>query len=230
MMSIDEIQYASSVESKIMSPSKIVISLGFLLFFAHANSFPKPFHEQASTEITVSDLHWQIPDQLPQDIRKSKDYLTWLKDVGNEQPAWFANIDVDSNEKTHEILIASSLSGAGGRNFLLVTQAKTGKWQQLATIFGAPIFMKSKPIGYADLQTYHRNGLEMWLQLFKYSNGRYKFHSITLMPRAIVTECFYQRWLQLNLLASSQSDETLQKHWKMRMQSSCPELNEMMLN
>ena len=196
----------------------------FWSFFLSAATTPQPFLEPASTEITVSDLHWQIPDQLPQDIRKSNDNLKWLKGVGNQQPAWFANIDVDGNENTHEILIASSLSGAGGRNFLLIAQNKTGEWRQLATIFGAPIFMKSKSSGYADLQTYHRNGLEMWLQLFKYSNGRYKFYSATLMPRAIVNECFYQRWLQLNLIDASKTEAKIQSGWQTMKQSICPEL------
>lgn len=196
----------------------------FLLFSAYANSLPKSFHEPSTTEITVSDLNWQVPDQLPQDIRKSKAYKNWIKSVNDEPLAWFASIDVDGNPKTRELLIASSLSGSGGRNFLLIAQTKKKEWNQLATIFGAPIFIKSKPNGYADLQTYHRNGLEMWLQLFKYSNGKYKMQTATLIPRVIVTECFYQRWLQLNLLESSQPDETMQKYWKSKMQSTCPEL------
>jgi len=207
-----------------MSKCAKIIGVFFLLLSsAYAGTLPRPFHEPASTEITVSDLNWQVPDQLPQGIRKSRAYRTWLHSVYDEPPAWFAKIDVDGNEKTQEILIASSLSGSGGRNFLLIAQTKKKEWSELATIFGAPIFMKSKPNGYADLQTYHRNGLEMWLQLFKYSNGKYKFQTETLMPRAIVTECFYQRWLQLNLLEFSLSNEILHKNLRSEMQSTCPE-------
>lgn len=208
-----------------MSKCAKIIGVFFLLFFsAYAGTLPRSFHEPASTELTVSDLNWQVPDQLPQGIRKSRAYQTWLKNVGNEQPAWFATIDIDGNEKTKEILIASSLSGSGGRNFLLILHTKKKGWNELATIFGAPIFMKSKPSGFADLQTYHRNGLEMWLQLFKYSNGKYKFLTETLIPRAIVTECFYQRWLQLNLLEPSLSNEIVHKNLRSEMQSICPEL------
>ncbi len=195
---------------------KIIIALCLALFSVYANSLSKTFHEPSSTEITVSDLNWQMPDQLPQDIRKSMVYRNWLHSVNDEPPAWFTNIDVDGNLKTRELLIASSLSGAGGRNFLLIAKAKSGQWSELASIFGAPILMKTKPTGYAELQTYHRNGLELWMRTFKISNGKYIIQTEALIPRAIVTESFYQRWLQLNLIESSQNDEAMQKNWKIK--------------
>lgn len=154
----------------------------------------------SSIEVTVSNLNWTNLSNFPKEIEQSKDYKKWLKDMGNSPPLSFAEINVDENEKTREILIASSYSGSGGRNFLLLTQTKNGKWHELATIFGAPIFLKLNSTGYAELQTYHRDAGDMWLHSFKYKNGKYKRHAISLMPRAIVTECFYQRWLQLNLL------------------------------
>lgn len=164
-----------------------------------AFALPQAFHSPSSVEVTVSDLNWTNATNFPIEIEQSKDYKTWLKHMGNSPPSWFAEINVDKNDKTREILIASSYSGSGGRNFLLMTQ-KNGKWHELATIFGAPVFVKLNSTGYAELQTYHRDAGDMWLQSFKYQNGKYKRHAISLMPRAIVTECFYQRWLQLNLL------------------------------
>lgn len=119
---------------------------------------------------------------------------------------WFSEINVDDNNKTQEILIASSFSGSDGRNFLLMTETKKGKWRALSQIFGAPIFIASQSSAYADLQTYHRSGGDMWLQVFKFKNGKYQLHTSTLMPRSLVTECFYQRWLQLNLLRVRQSN------------------------
>jgi hypothetical protein len=145
-------------------------------------------------------LNWKTSDELPLNIKKSKIYEKWIRNTWNQPPEWFAKIDIDDSDKTQEILIASSLSGSGGRNFLLITQTKNNEWNELAFIFGAPIFMKSNPSGYADLQTYHRDGAEMWLRSFKYINGKYKVQTQTLLPRSIVTECFYQNWLKLNLL------------------------------
>ncbi|OYU11148.1 MAG: hypothetical protein CFE38_14325 [Comamonadaceae bacterium PBBC1] len=118
----------------------------------------------------------------------------------------FSEINVDDNSKTQEILIASSVSGSGGRNFLLMTETKKGKWRALSQIFGAPIFIASQSSAYADLQTYHRSGGDMWLQVFKFRNQKYELHTSTLMPRSLVTECFYQRWLQLNLLRARLSN------------------------
>lgn len=46
----------------------------------------------------------------------------------------------------------------------------------------------------------------MWLQVFKFKNQKYERHTSTLMPRSLVTECFYQRWLQLNLLRAQASN------------------------
>lgn len=172
----------------------------YILAFAQ----PQAFHSLSLSEVTVSDLKWSNPINLQKEIEQSKDYKIWLKDMGYLPPLWFSEINVDDNEKTREILIASSYSGSGGRNFLLINQSKSGKWHELATIFGAPIFVKLNSTGYAELQTYHRDAGGMWLQSFKYQNGKYTRYALSLMPRAIVTECFYQRWLQLNLLKANQ--------------------------
>jgi hypothetical protein len=180
-----------------------------LLFFtagqAYAVLLPEPFHSPSSGEMTVSDLKWTDPAQLPEGIKKSSDYQKWSKDL-SAPILWFAEINVDDNSKTQEILIASSASGSGGRNFLLMTEAKKGKWRALSQIFGAPIFITSQSSAYADLQTYHRSGGDMWLQVFKFKNQKYEFHTSTLIPRSLVTECFYQRWLQLNLLRARLSN------------------------
>jgi len=182
------------------------IFFGFVSISALSQKLPEPFVNPSAGEITVSDLTWKSHQDLPEEIKKSRAYRAWLKDVWEEPPAWFANIDIDDNEKTREVLIASSLVGSGGRNFLLITKTKNSEWSQLATIFGAPIFMKSNSVGYADLQTYHRDGSDMWLYLFKYSNGKYKLYAKSLMPRAIATECFYQRWQRLNLALPRKTD------------------------
>jgi hypothetical protein len=181
-----------------------------LLFLAAGQAFsvllPEAFHNPSSGEITVSDLKWADPAQLPDGIKKSSDYQKWMKEL-NAPILWFSEINVDDNKRTQEILIASSFSGSGGRNFLLMTETKKGKWRALSQIFGAPIFIASQSSAYADLQTYHRSGGDMWLQVFKYKNQKYERHTSTLMPRSLVTECFYQRWLQLNLLGARQSDQ-----------------------
>lgn len=180
-----------------------------LLFLTASQAFavllPEPFHSPSTGEITVSDLKWADPAQLPDGIQKSIDYQKWSNDL-DSPILWFSEINVDDNNKTQEILIASSFSGSGGRHFLLMTETKKGKWRALSRIFGAPIFIASQTSAYADLQTYHRSGGDMWLQVFKYKNQKYKLHTSTLMPRSLVTECFYQRWLQLNLLRARESN------------------------
>lgn len=180
-----------------------------LIFLTAGQAFavllPEPFHSPSSGEITVSDLKWTDPARLPEAIKKSSDYQKWSKDL-DAPILWFSEINVDGNNKTQEILIASSFSGSGGRNFLLMTETINGKWRALSQIFGAPIFIASQSSAYADLQTYHRSGGDMWLQVFKFKNSKYQPHTSTLMPRALVTECFYQRWLQLNLLSARLSN------------------------
>lgn len=180
-----------------------------LLFLTAGQAFaallPEPFHSPSSVEITVSDLKWADPAQLPDGIKKSSDYQQWIK-ILDAPILCFSEINVDDNSKTQEILIASSVSGSGGRNFLLMTETKKGKWRALSQIFGAPIFIASQSSAYADLQTYHRSGGDMWLQVFKFRNQKYELHTSTLMPRSLVTECFYQRWLQLNLLRARLSN------------------------
>lgn len=182
--------------------NKFIYAFYFLLSSSLASAFalPQAFHSPSLSEITVSDLNWIDLTNLPKEIPQSKDYRTWLKDMGEAPPLWFSEINVDDDEKTREILIASSYSGSGGRNFLLMIQTKNGQWNELVKIFGAPIFLKLNSTGFAELQTYHRNAGDLWQQSFKYQNGKYKRYAINLMPRAIVTECFYQRWLRLNLL------------------------------
>lgn len=188
----------------------VKFSFASLLFLTAGQAFavllPVPFHSPSSGERTVSDLKWTDPAQLPEAIRKSSDYKKWIKNLG-APILWSSEINVDDNNKTQEILIASSFSGSGGRNFLLMTETKKGKWRALSQIFGAPIFIASQSSAYADLQTYHRSGGDMWLQVFKFKNQKYEFHTSTLVPRSLVTECFYQRWLQLNLLSARQSDQ-----------------------
>jgi len=146
---------------------KINIFAFINIFFNNFNSavaMPQAFHSPSVAELTVSDLNWTQPTNLPKEIEKSKDYKTWFKNMGDSPPLWFSEINVDNNKKTREILIASSYGGSGGRNFLLMAQTENGKWHELATIFGAPIFVKLNSKGYAELQTYHRNAGDMWLQ------------------------------------------------------------------
>lgn len=188
----------------------VKLTCASLLFLSASQAFsvllPEPFQSPSSGEISVSDLKWTDPAKLPEAIRKSSDYQKWIKDL-DAPILWFSEINVDDNNKTQEILIASSVSGSGGRNFLLMTETKKGKWRALSQIFGAPIFIASQSSAYADLQTYHRSGGDMWLHVFKFKNQKYELHTSTLMPRSLVTECFYQRWLQLNLLRARQSDQ-----------------------
>lgn len=182
----------------------------YSLFFTAGQAFavllPEPFHSPSSGEITVSDLNWAEPAQLPNGIKKSSHYQKWKKEL-DAPILWFAEINIDSNNKTQEILIASSVSGSGGRNFLLMAKSQQGKWRVLSHIFGAPIFIASQSSTHDDLQTYHRSGGDMWLQVFKFKNQKYELHASTLMPRSLVIECFYQRWLQLNLLRARKSDQ-----------------------
>jgi len=160
---------------------------------------PPHFEEPNNREITTTNLRWRDANQLPSDIRKSKAVSAWMKNLGDSEIAWFAQIDIDDRKQTTEFLIASSDGGSGGRNFLLIGSEKKGPWRQLAAFLGAPIFVMEDPKKPLTLQVYYRSG-DMWLLKHVYSNGKYKFHSSSKIPEVFVTECFYRRWQQLNLV------------------------------
>lgn len=204
----------------------IIFSLIYLhIISSFAGNNAKFFQSSTFSEITVLDLEWKNSDSLPKDILASKPYQAWLKYVVASSPSkGYAEINIDGNTETQEILIASSLSGSGGRNFLLIQKSKNNNWKELASIFGAPIFMKSDSSIHTDLQTYYRDGLEMWLNSFSYNNGYFKIRSKIQIPRAFVTECFYQKWLQINLIGFSMTDKELKKQWSVKMKSICPDL------
>ncbi len=181
----------------------VTVSLICLAELCHGQGLPRPFAYPRDSEITVSDLEWKDFNQkLPKKIAESKAVRDWKKDLYDFDAEWFAPIDIDENKKTNEILIASSYSGSGGRNFLLIGQGRNGQWRKLAGFLGAPIFIREKPGKPYKLQVYYRNG-DIWLRNYVYSGGRYIFLFESYMPTIIVTECVYKRWQQLNLFLSA---------------------------
>jgi hypothetical protein len=183
---------------------RIYFSIAMIVFsgLGHVmplSDVPRPFARPTSSEITVSDLQWKAASQIPESLRRSTALRSWVKDVYGHEPSWLASVEVDSSNQTHEVLVASSYSGAAGRNFLLVAQDKKGHWRTLTSILGAPIFVEDAPNRAMDLQVYSKWAGEIWLSRLVFSGGKYRFHSETRMPRILVGPCFYMRWQQLNL-------------------------------
>ena len=167
---------------------------------------PRPSAQPTSTETTVSDLQWKPASQIPPSLSESTAMRSWVKNLYDHEPTWFASVDVDSNSQTKEVLIASSFSGSGGRNLLLVAQDKRGHWRMLASFLGAPIFIVAESKKAMDLQVYSRSAGEMWLSSLFFSGGRYRLHSEVFIPRILVGPCFYMRWQQLNLFQIDSKD------------------------
>ena len=162
---------------------------------------------RSSTEIIVSDLKWTSSALMPKNLRSDPVVKRWMSRFAAE-PDQFAEIDIDNNERTREILIADGDFPSGGRAFLLLSQTSSSNWVELLGFRGAPIFTGlNRPGKSMDLQVYSRDAGDMWVSYFKRKTDKYFYKGDQYVPRIFSTKCSHLLWQQLNLLKIARKNE-----------------------
>jgi len=162
---------------------------------------------RSSAEIIVSDLRWKSAADMPRDLLNASVLKRWMAEFA-AVPSQFAEIDIDGNEKTREVLIADGDFPGSGRAFLLVSQSSKSIWVELVGFRGAPIFTATNRLGQSmDLQVYSRRAGDMWISHFRRNRGRYVHIGERYVPRIFSTECSHRLWQQLNLMTYVQSEK-----------------------